>query len=595
MKKSLHFIWKWLITPLIGLVIILMAVWAVMAIYFAKSPGLILRITAAVAFVYFNLSVFINSKQRWLFLTFFAGTFIIVLIWWSLIPPSNNRDWAPEMSILSRATFSNNFVTVYNIRNFDYETATKFTSNYYDKTFDLNKVKKIYLGVSYWGTVKRVAHTFLSFEFETGNCIVISIELRREKGETYNPVKGLFKMYEIMYVVADEKDVIRLRTNYTHERVYLYPLNIPPKESEKLLIDILKEVNKLNAKPEFYNTITRNCTVSLIKHFANISKSKMDFYIEYLLNGFLDWRLYENGVIDTKLPPKEAKQAYFISEIAKEYDKDPDFSKKIRSHLSEMSSEKPSSDTSETKTEMKTSTKIGSVKWDPDFTSLEFSFANGALKGRYPDDMTKNTFPPINEPPEIKVEKKWPDVTMNAKWTIDISKLSSEKKDNVLDSILISSCNPNYYKENFPKTIVSTEFILPPEYKKELQDFNYNLAEALRGKTLNYNVVMNAGFGASDYTIKTRIYIGASKDGKTVFYYDRPKEISAHLEVREFILAAHRDGNKIFIEINIFCRCEPSQFIRGTKMNRVENDSRYFIMQMYSQLKQDGSIETQNK
>ncbi len=341
MENLLRIIWKWLINPLVGLVIIIMSAWAVLAIYFAKSPGQILRFSAAGTFVFINLAVFLNAKRRWKFLAFFAGTFVIVLVWWSLIPPSNNRDWATEMSVLPRAVISNNYVTVYNIRNNEYRTADEFIPHYYDKTFDLNKLEKLYLIVSYWGEVKAIAHTFLSFEFEGGDYLAISIEERREKGEEYAPFRGLFKMYEIMYVVADERDVIRLRTNYSDEHVYLYPLKFPPEETRKLLLDILTKVNELNQKPEFYNTITRNCTTCLIHHFANISKNKIKFYKEYLLNGFLDWRLYENGIIDTKLPPKEMKQAYFISKIAQKYNDDPDFSKKIRDHLPESSSVKP--------------------------------------------------------------------------------------------------------------------------------------------------------------------------------------------------------------------------------------------------------------
>ncbi len=622
MKKILNFFWKWLVTPLIGIIVIIMSVWAVFAIYFAKSPALFLRLAAVGIFIFANLAVFLNVKRRWIFLSAFTGTFILVLVWWSLIPASNDRNWATPMSVLPRATISNNFVTVYNIRNFDYKTATEYSLDYYDKTFDLNKLKKLYFIVSYWGTVKKIAHTFLSFEFEGGDFLAISIELRREKGETYDPVKGLFKMYELMYVIADERDVIRLRTNYTGEHVYLYPLKTPPEESRKLLLDMLVGANKLNTKPEFYNTIFRNCTVSLIHHIANVSENKINFYIEYLLNGFLDWRLYENGVIDTQLPPKEAKQAYFISDIAKKYDDDTDFSKNIRSHLPGFSSEessldiskikppeqeadkhvpiipetseKSSSDISKTKpseqetdkhapikTETKVDEKTGVVKWNSDFTALKYSFGNGILKGSYPEDMAKDVFPPVSKPPVINSKKKWPDVFMNAKWTIDISSLPSADKANKLDSILMRLCNPDYYKEDFPKTIVSTKFTLPQEFKKEKENPDYNLIKSLRGKTLNYEVVMAAGFGASDYKIKTTIHIGANEDEKTIFYYDQPEHISNHLDVREFIFAAHQAKDKIFFEINIFCKCESSKFIRGTKMGRVENDSRYFIEQMY--------------
>jgi len=577
MKKLMSFLWKWLVVPLIGLVVILTALWSVCAIYLAKSPAYSIRIIAASVFILSNITVFLNTKRRWYFLVFFGSTFIAVIIWWSLIPPSNNRNWADQTSVLSYAAFSNNFVTVHNVRNFDYKSKKEFTTNYYTKTYNLNKLKKLYLVVSYWDNNRAIAHTMLDFEFENGDCLVLSVEVRREKGEEYSAFKGLFKMNEIIYILADERDVIRLRTNFENEKVYLYPLRFSDVKIRMLLVDILNKVNKLKEKPEFYNAITENCTVSLVNHFANISENKKKFYIEYLLNGFLDWRLYENGVIETKLPPKEAKQTYFISDIAKETGSDANFSKKIRAHL-------PGGTLLETNktisSEQKIKTKSSDENWNTDFTSLNLSL--GKLKCCYPDDMISGDFPPAGESPVIKSEKTWPDVSMNAKWTIDIKDWTPEEKSNALDSILMRACNPNFYKKDFPKTIESTKFTPPPEFKKEEENPNYNLLESLRGKTLNYEVVMNAGFGAGDYTIKTKIYIGASKDGNTFFYYDRPENISAHLEIREFTLAAHKSDNKIFVEINIFCRCKPSAFIRGTKMNRVEDDSKYFIMQMFN-------------
>ncbi len=590
MKKILKFIWKWFVIPLIGLAIILIAVWSTCAIYFAKSPAEFIRIIAAVIFILSNIAVFLNVKKRRYFIIFFAGSFIAVLLWWSLIPPSNSRNWAEQTAVLPHATFSNNFVTIYNVRNFDYKSEKEFTTNYYTKTYNLNKLKKLYLAISYWDNNRAIAHTMLSFEFENGSCVVLSVEVRREKGEEYSTFKNLFKMNEIIYVLADERDVIRLRTNYAHERVFLLPLKFSPEHIRKLLLDILKRVNELNKNPEFYNAIMENCTTSLIRHFANISDSKAHFYIEYLLNGRLGWRLYENGVIDTKIPPKEAKQSYYISDIAKKYDDNPDFSKKIRSHLPGGSSEKSLLNIKKTKPEKqmqkpetKANLEIGAVKWDSNFTSLKYSFGNGILKGCYPENMTKNNFPPSSQKPIIKVDKKWPDVFMNAKWTIDISDLKAEEKENILDSILMRVCNPDSYKKDFPKTIVSTEFTPPPEFKKEIENPKYNLFKSIKGKVLDYTVVMNAGFGASDYKIETKIYIGASKDGKTIFYYDKPEHISNHLDVREFVFAAHKEGNELFFEINIFCACEPSIVLRGTKMDRVENDSRYFIMQMYRQ------------
>jgi len=515
MKKIMIFLWKWLVIPLIGLAVILISVWSVCAIYFAKAPAHYLRITAAAVFILSNIAVFLNAKKRWHFLIFFAATFIAVLIWWSLIPPSNDRNWAEQTAVLPYAVFSNNFVTVHNVRNFDYKSEKEFTTNYYTRTYDLDKLQKLYLVVSYWDNNRAIAHTMLDFEFESGDCLVLSVEVRREKGEEYSA----------------------------------------------------------------------NCTLSLIHHFASVEDNKTRFYLAYLLNGFLDWRLYENGVIDTELPAKEAKQAYYISDIARKVKNLDDFSHELREHLP---ANLKTSTFHNAQTKIKNgisrnkSFKIGATDWTTNFTSMSFCFDNGKLSGKYPDQMLESDFPPAGEQPFIKIEKKWPNVFINAKWSIDIS--NRPNKNNALDEILLRACNPNYYKEDFPETIVSTKFTPPPEFLNESSDSSFNFAKAMRGKSLDYEVIMDAGFGALDYTIKTKIYIGSSSDERTIFYYDCPEQISNHLDVREFIFAARESDDKIYFEVNIYCKCEPSSLLRGTKMNRVANDSKYFITQLYKRL-----------
>ena len=597
--KILRLLWKWLVIPLLGLVIILIAGWSVCAIYFAKSPSKTIRIIAVLVFIISNLAVFINVKKTRFFLIFFTASFCTVLIWWALIPPSNNRNWAEQTAVLPYAVFSNNFVTIHNIRNFDYKSEKDFTTNYYTKTYNLDNLKKLFLVVSYWDKNRAIAHTMLDFQFESGDCVVLSVEVRREKGEEYSAFKGLFKMNEIIYVLADERDVIRLRTNFTHEDVYLYPLKYPKEKTKKLFINILEKVNSLKNKPEFYNAITENCTLSLIHHFAAVENNKPHFYLAYLLNGFLDWRLYENGTIDTDLPAKEAKRAYYISDIAKNIKDTSDFSKKIRMQLPETKTKKSTSVLRKITTSAKKNIRdeidnlksfnkssktnvIGNTVWYKDFSEMSYDF--GKLKGRYPDNLIKGNFPPAGAKPVFITEKKWPDVFINAKWTLDISKLSSEKKENILDEILLRACNPNYYKSDFPETIVKTKFETPDAFSNELADPSFDLINAMRGKSLNYEVVMNAGFGARDYTIKTKIYIGATDDRNTIFYYDKPENISNHLDIREFTFAARKTDDKLFFEVNIFCKCEPSSILRGTKMNRVAADSKYFIMQMFKHL-----------
>ena len=626
---SLHsvgrFMWRWVARPLLYLVIMVVCVWAVLAIYLAKSPGLIIRIGAAGLFVFGNLAVFLSVRRRWIALPVFLGTFLLVLVWWSLIPASNDRNWLPAMAVLSNATFSNDLVTVHNIRNFDYRSADDFTVQYYDKTFNLDDLEKLYFVISYWGDLQAVAHTFFSFEFSDGECLAISIEARREKGETYSAFKGLFKEYEIMYVVGDERDLIRLRTNYTGERVYLYPTTISPEKARELLVNMLNEVNELNIEPEFYNTITRNCTGSLIDHLDAIYADKTPFYLGHLLNGYTDRRAYLHGNIDTDLPFEEARKAHYISGIAKEYDDDPDFSRRIRDHLprrprkqslwrqpssshlsrrisqitdrilfslsdvnclhAEVKSQTPG-DATPAGGAVKPTVETGeslNVKWNADCTALTFTFRGKDVK--YPQDMTKGAFPPAGAQPEFHFEKKWPVVTMSARWTVSVKDWPPKHRPHALDLILMFACDAEIYEYVFPETVRSSSFTFPPEYIKEAKNpLRYNLAESMRGKQLNYEITMKAGFGAADFKIKTKIYVGLSKDGKTAFYYDRPEYISKHLTVREFIFAAHDTGDSIHFEAKLLCVCSPARLLKGERMSRVERDGKYFVQRIYEQL-----------
>ncbi len=249
---------------------------------------------------------------------------------WASITPSNDREWAPDQVVLPYAEFEDNLVHIYNIRNFNYETTTDYEVNYYDKTFDLNKIKAVYYVVEPFSGFAGAAHTFLSFEFEDNNFIAISIEIRKEKGEEFSAIKGLFKQYEIMYVIGDERDLIKLRSNYRNDLVYVYPVRTTTEKVRSLFVDMITKTNKLKTEPEFYNTLTNACTISIMKHVNKISPKRIPLKIEAILPENSDKIVYELGLLDTDLPFEEARKKYLINDRAKKYADSPDFSVKIR-------------------------------------------------------------------------------------------------------------------------------------------------------------------------------------------------------------------------------------------------------------------------
>lgn len=245
--------------------------------------------------------------------------------------PSNDRNWNQDQAILPYAEINNNLITIRNIRNFTYASTTSYTPNYYDKVFDLNKIKKVWYVVEPFSGIPGSAHTFLSFEFEDNQFISISVEIRKEKGETYSPIKGLFNNYELMYVIADERDVIKLRSNYRKDLVYVYPAKTTKEKMQELFLDMIQRANNLNQHPEFYNTVTNTCTTNIVAHINKITPNRVPFFnLRILLPANSDKLAYDLGLIDTDIPFEETRKKYFINDRAMKYSEDPAFSVKIR-------------------------------------------------------------------------------------------------------------------------------------------------------------------------------------------------------------------------------------------------------------------------
>lgn len=264
-------------------------------------------------------------------LAVFLTSFIALLGWWSTLEPSNARDWTPEVALLPRAEIDDELVTVRNIRNFDYRSETDFTARYYDKTFDLRRLESVDLFAIYW-MGPHIAHTIVSFGFEGGDYLAFSIETRKEKHESYSALGGSFRQYELFYVVADERDVVRLRTNYRKdppEDVHLYRLHGPVENGRRLLREYLRKINALNDEPEFYNTLTANCTGNIWLH-SRVNPEHVPFSWKILASGHLPEYLHQAGRLDARVSFAELAKASHINARAQAADRAPDFSRRIR-------------------------------------------------------------------------------------------------------------------------------------------------------------------------------------------------------------------------------------------------------------------------
>jgi len=322
---------------LLGLVLAAMTGWGVLALYYSDLENAGVRTALGAGFGLFGLAMLVGfTLKRWRgrAAAGFLVAFVLLVAWWSRIEPSNDRDWKPEVAVLPYATIEGDLITLHNVRNFDYRTETDFTPRYYDKTYDLRQLDSVDLIASYWAG-PAIAHIFLSFGFAGKDYLAISIERRDERGEDYSTIKGLFKQYELFYNVSDERDVIRVRTNYRRdppEDVYLYRSYGPLENGRRLFLEYMHKINALKERPEFYDTLTTNCT-TVIWLNTRVNPRHVPFSWKILLSGYLPEYLYEMGRLDPSLPFAELKQQSRINDRAKAADQDPAFSQRIRTGL----------------------------------------------------------------------------------------------------------------------------------------------------------------------------------------------------------------------------------------------------------------------
>ena len=264
--------------------------------------------------------------------TAIAAAFSALLAWWSTIEASNDRVWQADVAVLPSAEIDGEIVTLRNIRGFKYHSETDYIPRRYDKVVDLCRLDTLDLIAVYW-MGDAIAHTILSFGFE-GDYVAISIEIRKERDETYSALAGFFRRYELHYVVADEQDLIGLRTTYRRppEDVYLYRVTIPKENVRRLFLEYLKKINSLRSVPEFYNTATTNCTTNILMH-VQAFQERTPWSWKVLLSGYFPELIYERGRLDRSLSFDELRRRSLINERARSADDANDFSRLIREGL----------------------------------------------------------------------------------------------------------------------------------------------------------------------------------------------------------------------------------------------------------------------
>ncbi len=302
--------------------------WAAGALYF-DLPWAALRAPAAIGYLLLVATALFLVRGGWRRVGVLFAAFAIVTAWWLTLQPSNDRNWQPDVAKTAWAEIDGDTVTLHNVRNFDYRSATDMIPRWETRTVRLSQLTEADLSINFWGS-DLMAHPVASFQFADAPPIAISIEIRREMGESFSALGGLYRWFELIYVVGDERDLLRVRTNFRQgEDIHLYRLTLSPEEARRRFLEYLTVLNELHERPRWYNAILANCTTAIRSQRERSARAVWDWRM--LINGKGDRMLFERGALVTGgLGFDELRKQAHINEAARAANDSPDFSRKIR-------------------------------------------------------------------------------------------------------------------------------------------------------------------------------------------------------------------------------------------------------------------------
>jgi len=314
---------------LVNIVALLFTAWAAAALYF-DLPVSPLRTPTSALYLIVTLAAlwFLRHSHRGLVVAFLG--FAIVAPWWLSLKPSNNRTWRADNARTSYAEVNGEQVTIHDLRNCSYRTETDYTCDWETRSYDLAALRGLDIFITWWGS-PWIAHPIVSFDFGESH-VAMSIETRNVVNQGYSAIRGFFRQYTLTYIVSEERDVIRLRTNYRkNEEVYLFRTVAKPPLARAIFLEYLERANRLHDRPEWYNALTNNCTTNIAVSAADARDMRVHFDWRILLNGKMDQMMYELGELVTGgLSEPELKKQAHINSAARSADDSPDFSKLVR-------------------------------------------------------------------------------------------------------------------------------------------------------------------------------------------------------------------------------------------------------------------------
>jgi hypothetical protein len=279
-------------------------------------------------------------RERRRSLTALAATTLMLIWYFEFVTPNPEEDWIPKHAQMPRVEIDGDKVRVTNVRNFTWHTATDFSPGYYDRTYDLSALSSVYYALSPIHGIDEVAHVWLCFGFSDGQHVAVSVEARLRKGASFRLLGSMFRQFQLIYVIGDERDVLGLRGAIWKSEVRLYPARSTAEGRRALFLDMMRRAHALEEHPEFYNLFANNCMNNISYHLRRLGGLSLPSELRLLLTGFSDQYAYDYGFIDTNLPFEEARKAYRVDEWIQQTQLDEGFSARLREVLKRQGADK---------------------------------------------------------------------------------------------------------------------------------------------------------------------------------------------------------------------------------------------------------------
>ncbi|MEO7433693.1 MAG: DUF4105 domain-containing protein [Dokdonella sp.] len=310
--------------------LLLASAWGAFALAYQAPGSPVVKGVATGLWIVFSIAMIAGMWRRRvaIALPLFAAAFALLLVWWHHLPASNDRVWADDVAQMTSGTIDGSHVTLHNVRNFDWRSDTDYTQRWETRHYDLDQLESVDMILSYWSG-PAIAHMLVSFGFNDGQHVAFSVEIRRERDETFSEIGGFFKEFELSVIAADERDVIRVRTNVRGEDDTLYRVKMPLQAMRELFLAYVNEANRLVTTPRFYNTVTANCT-TLVYHMMTGIVGHLPLGYQLLLSGYLPEYVYARGALDQRETLDTLRALGRITGRAKQADASANFSADIR-------------------------------------------------------------------------------------------------------------------------------------------------------------------------------------------------------------------------------------------------------------------------